>query len=66
MKEKILEYLSNHQGARQRDIASFLKVWVADTDFLKVLYEMKENNIIQAVAYVDRANMENYCKWYIV
>ena len=66
MREKILEYLTNHPGARKREIASFLKVWQCSFEFLATIDDMCEDNLIRAESFSDPANMEYYDKWYVV
>jgi len=66
MKEKILEFLTNHPGARKREIASFLKIWLCDSEFIRIINEMQRNGFIRYEVFNDPANMEYYNKWYVV
>lgn len=66
MKEKILEYLGKYPGARKRDIASELHVWVASKELSKALYELLDEGHIGRKLYKDPANMEFYDKWYTI
>ena len=66
MKEKILEYLSKYPGARKRDIASELHVWVASKELSNALYELLSEGRVFRRLHRDSANMEFYDKWYVV
>jgi len=66
MKQKIYEYIREHPGCRQREIASSLPVWLCSKDFLNALAEMEMADTIYCVSYQDSANMEYYLKWYVV
>lgn len=66
MKEKILEYLTSHPGARKREVAHFLKVWQCDFNFLATFDDLCEDNLIREEIIHDIGNMEYYSKWYVV
>lgn len=66
MEQKILNYLGEHtEGARQREIAASLRIWLCDSNFLDALYKLERENKIYATIYSDAANMEFYKVWHI-
>ena len=66
MKEKILEYLERHPGARKRYIASYLRVWQCSHDFLRAMADLEADRKIRRELYKDPAQMEFFDKWYVV
>jgi len=66
MKEKILDYLRKTPGARKRDIASELHVWVASKELSNALYELLAEGRVFRRLHRDPANMDFYDKWYAV
>lgn len=67
MKEKIYAYIAAHPYCRQREIASSLRVWLCDADFLSALHGLYyEEHRIDFRTYVDSAQMEIYNEWYVV
>ena len=65
MEERILEYLTNHPGARKREVASFLEIWLCDSTFLATFFELEMQGLIYAVHVQDNANLEFYDTWYV-
>lgn len=65
MEKKILAYLNRWPGARKREIAGFLRIWLCDKVFLDTMSELKNNGLIQYVTINDPANMEFYDKWFL-
>ena len=65
MKEKILEYLAAHPGARKREIADHLHIWLCDGEFLHLMHELESDGSIFYKTYYDPAQMERYDQWYI-
>lgn len=66
MAEKILGYLHDHPGARKREIAGHLHIWLCNETFLIVMHHLKRANLIRCETYSDPAQMEYYDKWYAV
>lgn len=66
MSERILAYLHDHPGARKREIAGHLRVWVCDDFFIRVMHHLERANLIRSEIYRDPAQMEYYDKWYAV
>lgn len=66
MKERVYEYLRENPGARQRDIASELHIWLCDKYLMNILHELSSEKRIFCETYKDSANMEFYYKWYAV
>lgn len=64
--EKILDYLRDHPGARKREIAGHLRIWVCDEYFISVMHHLEHANLIRYETYSDPAQMEYYDKWYAV
>lgn len=66
MAEKILDYLREHPGARKREIAGYLHIWLCDGFFMDVMHHLERANLIRYEVYRDPAQMEYYDKWYAV
>lgn len=66
MREKILDYLREHPGARKRSIASHLRIWQCSFEFLATMDDLCEDGLIREEIYKDPAQMEFYSKWYAV
>lgn len=66
MREKILEYLREHPGARKRSVASYLHIWQCDPEFLGTFDDLCEDGLIREEIYRDPAQIEFYSKWYVV
>lgn len=62
---KILRYLYDHPGRRQRYIASACGVWLCDAMFLGAITDLHDLGLIRNVSVNDPANMEFYYKWYL-
>lgn len=65
MREKILEYLSQRPGARKREIAGYLHVWLCSSEFTDLMHELEDEGHIYYETYRDPAQMEFYDKWYV-
>lgn len=66
MEERILEYLKRVPGARKRDIADELGVWVCNGLFMCTMNELLHKNLIKRKFHNDYANMEYYDTFYVV
>ena len=66
MKERVYEYLKENPGARKRDIANELHIWVCDKYLSNILYELLHEGRVFRRLHRDPANMEFYDKWYMV
>lgn len=67
MYASIIEYLRNHPGARKREIARSIGVWVCDGAFLNAMYVLEDTmKVIRKELYSDPANMEFYDMFYLV
>lgn len=66
MAEKILAYLCDHPGARKREIAGHLRIWVCNETFLIIMQHLEHAHLIRRETYSDLAQMEYYDKWYAV
>lgn len=66
LSEKMYDYISQHPGCRQRNIASACHVWLCSSEFLMTLHDLKREGKIRDETYSDPANMEYYNKWYVV
>lgn len=66
MKDQILDYLRKHPGARKREIAGHLHIWLCSFDFLAAIDDLYEDGLIRYETYRDPAQMEYYDKWYVV
>lgn len=66
MAEKILAYLCDHPGARKREIAGHLRIWVCDETFLIIMHHLERAHLIRRGTYSDPAQMEYYDKWYAI
>lgn len=65
MKEKILEYIRENPGCRQRYIASAIGIWQCDAVFLECLRDLRAAGLVYRISYSDPANMEFFYKWYL-
>ena len=65
MREKILEYLTQHPGARKREIAGNLHIWICDDEFRMTMNGLEDDGLIYYETYKDPAQMELYDKWYV-
>lgn len=65
MKRKILEFIGNNAGCRQRSIASAIGVWQCDAVFLECLQDLRSAGLIYRISHSDPANMEFFYKWYL-
>lgn len=65
MEKKILAYLNRWPGARKREIASSLQIWLCDKLFLDTMSKLKNDRLIKSITINDSANMEFYDKWYL-
>ena len=65
MKEKILAYVEQFPGARKREIASAMGVWLCDRDFRDAIRELLDAKRLVSVTYSDPANMEWFEKLFI-
>ena len=65
MDKKILEYIRENPGCRQRYIASSIRVWQCDNVFLNTLHSLEKSGFIYRKSYSDPANMEYFYKWYL-
>lgn len=65
MKRKILEFIGNNAGCRQRSIASAIGVWQCDATFLECLRDLRSAGLIYRINHSDPANMEFFYKWYL-
>lgn len=66
MKEEIINYLRSHPLSRKRSIASYLRIWVCDKNFLDTMYNLEKEGIIKSITYRDFANMEYYAVYRVV
>lgn len=66
MAEKILAYLYDHPGARKREIAGHLHIWLCNETFLIIMQHLERAHLIRRETYRDIGNMEYYDKWYAV
>jgi hypothetical protein len=66
MAEKILAYLCDHPGARKREIAGHLHIWLCDETFLIIIQHLERAHLIRRETFSDPAQMEYYDKWYAV
>ena len=64
--EQILNYLHDHPGARKREIAGHLHLWVCNEHFLIIMQHLERARLIRRETYSDPAQMEYYDKWYAV
>lgn len=62
--EKIIEELRYTPGLRMRYIEALANYPLAEK--VKILYNMKDKNLVYTKTYKDMANMEHYDKWYAV
>lgn len=63
--DKIIEYVRNHPGCRQREIAVSLHVWQCDPFFMGALADLEDLGRLRRESYQDIGNMEYYYKWYV-
>ena len=64
--DRILAYLCDHPGARKREIAGHLHIWVCNERFGIAMHYLECARLIRRETYRDIGNMEYYDKWYAV
>ena len=62
---KILLYLADHAGSRQRYIAKAVGLWQCHVDFLSAMQDLHAMELIRNVSISDPAQMEYYYEWYL-
>jgi hypothetical protein len=63
--KEILYYIAEHEGCRQRSIASALHLWLCDNAFLDDLWYLHYLGLVRNETVRDPAQMENYFTWYL-
>lgn len=66
LEEKIMNYISDHPGSRERDIANALHMNLTSLILFNAFNNLVKNGVLHSEIYRDVDNMEFYDMWFVV